>query len=111
MLAMLQRVAERHAITLFEVCVMPDHVHALLSFQRDRHLEYDIMKNFKGASSFYFRKHTNDKTGALWARKKHYKDVTSSKQFINTVKYIHQNPLKEHISQEGRILSLLTADF
>jgi len=99
-------IAKRHDIILHEACAMPDHVHLLVSFEKSRHLENDIVRKLKGGSAHDYNKQYNQE-GAFWARGKHFEDISSEEQFRSTLNYIQQNPSKENIETEGRILSQL----
>ncbi len=110
-LGILHHVSTTHGAELHEACAMPDHVHLILSFMRGRDLNTDIIKKIKGASARYYLKKMNDLDGHLWARGKNHQEITSKKQFMNTLQYIRSNPLRANISPVGRILSVVIADF
>ena len=110
-LHILGTVAHRHSITLHEGACMHEHIHLLVSFDRSRHLETDIVKKLKGASAREFLKKFQSHVPHLWGKKKHFEDVTSEEQFETVIRYIQENPEKDGISSEGRILSQLRIDY
>jgi leucyl-tRNA synthetase len=106
-LRIIDEVAFSHDIVIHEATAMPDHVHLLVSFDEQRHLEKDITKKLKRASSRLFRKSYSFVDKALWGQKKHFEDVTSDDQFTSVLQYIQQNPKEARIDELGRILSAL----
>ena len=89
---------------------MHEHIHLLVSFDRSRHLETDIVKKLKGASARTFLKRFQGHVPHLWGKKKHFEEVTSEEQFEEVIRYIQENPRKDGISSKGRILSDLRMD-
>ena len=110
-LRILGEVAHKHSITLHEATCMHEHIHLLVSFDRSRHLETDIVKKLKGASAHAFLKRFKGHVPHLWGKKKHHTDITSEEQFEELIRYIQENPNKDDISPEGRILSDLRMDY
>jgi leucyl-tRNA synthetase len=106
-LRILEDIARRHDIVLHEAAAMPDHIHLLVSFAEGRHLEKDIVKKLKGASSREFLKKNAFEDGHLWAEKKHFVDVVDKNQFETVIAYIQNNPKKDAIDPMNRILSSL----
>ncbi|MEI8230617.1 MAG: class I tRNA ligase family protein [Candidatus Peregrinibacteria bacterium] len=105
LLSIIDEVAERHVIAIHEACVMPDHLHVLVSFESTRHLERDVAKKLKGASSRQYWKSQGADGGHLWAEGGHFVDVESVEQFQSVVRYLQENPIKASIPSSGRILS------
>ena len=110
-LRILGEVAHKHSIIIHEAACMYEHIHLLVSFDRSRHLETDIVKKLKGASARAFLMRFQGHAPHLWGKKKHYTDVTSEAQFEETIRYIQENPKKDGISPEGRILSDLRMNY
>ena len=110
-LHILGEVAQKHTITLHEAACMHEHIHLLVSFDRSRHLETDIVKKLKGASARVFLKRFQGHVPHLWGKKKHFEEVTSEEQFREAIRYIQGNPRKDGISSEGRILSDMRMDY
>ncbi len=106
LLRILTDVADRHDIAIHEACAMPEHVHLLVTFASDRHLERDIAKKLKGASARIFLKMMSAE-GHLWAEGKHFEDVNTLEQFEATTQYIRNNPTRDALPPHGRVLSLL----
>lgn len=110
-LQILDVVALRHDITIHEAVAMPDHVHLLVSFDAKRHLEQDIVKKLKGASAREFLKKHLYYESHLWGQKMHFEEVDSAEQFEKVILYIRENPVKQGITNENRLLSLLPISF
>jgi len=106
MIKMIGVVAKRHDIILHEACAMSDHVHLLISFQKGRHLEKEIMRKLKGGSAHDFNKQYN-RQGPVWAKGSHFEEVENIEQFESVIKYIQQNPKGSNVQEHGRILSKL----
>ncbi|MFH1670318.1 MAG: class I tRNA ligase family protein, partial [Patescibacteria group bacterium] len=106
-LRILDDVAQRHDIVVHEASAMPEHVHLLVSFAQDRHLERDIVKKLKGSSAREFLQDDEWDSNHLWGEGKHFEDVDSEQQFTKVLKYIQENPSKAHIDPKARILSKL----
>ena len=70
-----------------------------------------MVKKLKGASSFAFLKRFKGHVPHLWGKKKHFEEVTSEEQFEQVIRYIQQNPQKDGIPPEGRILSQLRLQY
>ncbi len=84
---------------------MPDHVHVLVSFDRNRDLMKDVSKKLKGASARSFLKLFSGDVGHLWGEGAHHENVDTQEQFNTTLRYIQENPSRADIAGEGRILS------
>lgn len=110
-LQILGAVSKRHDITLHEAAAMPDHVHLLVSFDRKRVLETDVVKKLKGASAREFLKRFKGAYATLWGEKKHFEEISDLKQFQATVQYIQANPENGKIDPEGRVISHVRAKF
>lgn len=110
-LRILGEAAHSHSITIHEAACMYEHIHLLVSFDRSRHLEMDIVKKLKGVSARKFLMRFNGHVPHLWGKKKHYTDVTSKEQFEEVIRYIQENPGKDGISPKGRILSELRMEY
>ncbi|MBI2636443.1 leucine--tRNA ligase [Candidatus Peregrinibacteria bacterium] len=104
-LRILDVVASRHDIVIHEAAAMPDHVHLLVSFHRDRDLNQDIVKKLKGASAREFLKNTGG--GSLWGEGVHHENVDTQQNFDAVIHYIRNNPPKDSIPVDGRVLSSL----
>lgn len=59
-LRILGEVAHKHSITIHEASCMYEHIHLLVSFDRSRHLEMDIVKKLKGAGARNFLMRFNE---------------------------------------------------
>lgn len=72
--------------------LMPHHLH-LLIIPKDEYTISDIMLFLKKGSSRFIHISENT-TGHLWAKRFFDKGIRSEKELIETVKYIHNNPVK-----------------
>ena len=98
MQVILQRVAERHRITLHELCIERDHIHCFASFPLTLSIAQVLML-LKGASSYEFRKlhRSLRKYKALWSKGKFYRSVGSVtcdavQRYINDTHHTSRQP-------------------
>jgi REP element-mobilizing transposase RayT len=77
---------------LLAFTLMPDHLH-LLMIPKDKYTISDIMLFIKKGSSrvIHIRENT---TGHLWTKRFFDKGIRSEKKLIETIEYIHNNPVK-----------------
>ena len=108
-LRILDETAMRHNITIHEACAMPDHLHLLVSFDRIRDLNTDIIKKLKGASARKFLMTTENTNGSksagLWGEGAHHENIDSVDQFYTILHYIRKNPERAGIDPHDRLLS------
>ncbi len=99
-------VAQRHKIIIHEAAAMPEHIHLLVSFDRNRDLAADVVKKLKGASAHEYLKDFEDDIH-LWGEGCHHENIDSVEQFQNTLQYIQNNPSEAGLDSADRILSKL----
>jgi putative transposase len=74
--AILREAAQRHGITIHELCIEVDHIHCFASFAPTLSIS-TVLGLLKGASSYAFRKKhiALRQYKALWSRGKFYRSV------------------------------------
>jgi putative transposase len=73
-------------------CVMPDHVHLILTCFGKFNLSY-IMKMIKGSFARKVNK-LNNKEGSCWQQRFYDEAIRNEAQLFNQLDYIHMNPVK-----------------
>lgn len=111
MLHIFSKVCFDHEVILHEAAIMPEHVHLLLGFQKEKDIRTEIIGRIKGASSRYFLQKTKDESGKLWGKKYRYNKIESEPEFEKVLQYIRSNPKSAGINSDGRILSEIAAGF
>jgi putative DNA methylase len=83
---------DRDRYRLLEWCIMPNHVHAILSQVEDWTLDR-VVKSWK---SYTARKINEEegKSGALWARDYHDRYIRDEKHLCDARSYVRSNPVK-----------------
>ena len=90
----------------FAYCLMPNHFHFLVRIKATATLQgFQILEGLQGSKyisqqfSNFFNAYTqafnkqNDRKGSLFIPRFNRKKITSEEYLINTVNYIHQNPV------------------
>ncbi len=83
---------------LVGVCVMPDHVHIILSPNDGRTIS-DVMKGIKGVSAREIN-HRRGTIGALWQRESWDRILRSEEEFREKFNYMLMNPVKAGITDD-----------
>ncbi len=83
---------DRDRYRLVEWCIMPNHVHVIVSQVEGKRLDR-IVKSWK---SYTARKinETEDRSGALWARDYHDRYIRDEKHLWDARVYVRNNPVK-----------------
>ncbi len=89
------RSQDRHYYNLHAFCIMPNHVHVLLTLldvEKFSDLS-DVMRKIKGVSAYEINKYLG-KEGSVWAKESYDHLVRNDKEFNRVVDYILDNPVK-----------------
>ncbi len=81
-------------------CVMPDHVHLLLTpwFEGKQWYSLEsILKPIKGVSARMINRHRG-KTGSIWQDESYDRMIRNSREFSSTWQYIEWNPVVQGLS-------------
>ena len=85
---------------LHAAVVMPDHVHALLTPQRDQHGNTfglaEIMQSLKGSSSHSINRALG-RTGRVWQREYHDRSLRMEESARQKAEYICANPVRARL--------------
>jgi putative transposase len=88
-----QRSKKRLALHAF--VVMPDHVHLILTPAPEVSLE-KAMQYIKGGFSFRLKSKID-----VWQRSYDNRRIVDSTDFVERIRYIHQNPVRAHIATQA----------
>ena len=101
MRSILYKVAERHNITIHNLCIEPDHIHCFVSFPPTLSLA-QVTQFLKGGSSYEFRKlHPKMlKYKALWSIGKFYRSIgtvttEAVQRYINDTHHTTRIPISQ----------------
>ncbi len=95
-LDLLQKEAAEHRGEVLAWCLMDNHVHLLLQIGLDDLSE--SMRAINSAYAMYFNKR-HERVGHLMQGRFKSEPVDSDEYLLAVVRYIHQNPEKEHIAK------------
>lgn len=84
-----------YKIKLFAYCLMPDHLHLLLSPGENQVGVLKFMQSFKGKTTHIFWKYGFK--GRLWQKSYHDHIMRSYEDLHETVRYILNNPVRKNI--------------
>ena len=82
----------RHGFYVLGYCLMPNHVHLLLSEPKHQKLE-DTFRALKTQTS---RKLKGDRK-QFWQRRYYDRNIISQTEFVEKLRYIHRNPVVEKL--------------
>lgn len=85
---------ERFSFDLHAYCLMANHTHLLV--EADYEVVPKILQSIKSTYARYYNKRT-DRTGHLFEGRYGSVAIMTSHQYRNTVRYIHQNPVRAGI--------------
>ncbi len=96
----LQHIKNGHAqfYRLIGVCVMPDHVHVILS-PNDNSTISDVMKGIKGVSSREINR-LRGKHGALWQGESWDRILRDEEEFQEKLNYMLMNPVEAGLAED-----------
>lgn len=75
--------------------IMPEHIHLIIQPVGAKNIS-EIMKNIKGSFSRFYNKVNNNK-GSIWQRRFYDKGIRSEQALLETINYIHNNPLRKEL--------------
>ncbi|MCQ2192216.1 MAG: transposase [Paludibacteraceae bacterium] len=81
--------------TIYAYCLMNNHVHLLL--KEDNKCISDIMQIIASSYVFYYNK-KYERVGHLFQERFKSQPVCSFEYFVTLLRYIHQNPVKSHLT-------------
>ena len=87
---------------IYAYSIMPNHLHLLFIPQEQDGKTIslaEIMKMFKGRTARQVNLILN-RSGSLWSREYYDHWVRNSREFVNIVEYIRQNPVKAGLVKE-----------
>jgi putative transposase len=87
--AALERVRRRFDLCVYGYVVMPEHVHLLLNEPRLGTLA-DALKSLKQGVS----RRLVGAAGHFWQKRHYDSNIRDHRQFVETMRYIHRNPVK-----------------
>jgi len=94
------RAKEKMIDFLLAFVVMPEHLH-LLIVPKSKYSISQIMLFIKKGSSrvIHIKENTN---GHLWGKRFFDRGIRSEKELVETIQYIHNNPIKEGLTKERK---------
>lgn len=84
---------------LYSYVIMPDHLHLLV---KPNELGKNISKFMQGVKCFT-KKNVRDifeVKGSIWQKSFHYQIIKHKERFINTIRYIQNNPRKKDLEDK-----------
>jgi putative transposase len=90
----LQNLREKYLFNLYSFCLMPDHFHALIGIGESGMNLGRICGDFKSLST---RKFWQFYQGKLWQRQFFDHVIRNEIDFLETIEYIRQNPVKANL--------------
>ena len=85
-------------------CIMPNHVHILLTLYKNSKSLDKIMKQIKGFSANRINKIRNEK-GSVWQSESYDHIVRDEGEFYRIINYIINNPVKAGLTEDWRAWS------
>ncbi|MBT2556658.1 transposase [Hymenobacter sp. ISL-91] len=79
-------------------CIMPNHVHAVVSLAEDAPLLADTLQRLKGYTALQANKLLN-RTGQFWQRETYDHIVRSGEEMQRVVAYVVNNPVKAGLAE------------
>lgn len=86
---------EKYLFNLYSYCFMPDHFHALIGIGESGMTLGKICGDFKSLST---RKFWQFYDGKLWQRQFFDHVIRNETDFLETIEYIRQNPIKAKLT-------------
>lgn len=84
---------------LLSYCIMPNHVHMMITLLPDAPLLFKIMQNLKRYTALHANKLLN-RTGAFWEEESYDHLVRSKEELYRVLNYILRNPVKAGFVQD-----------
>jgi REP element-mobilizing transposase RayT len=94
-LSALQKCARQFHYSLLVYCLMPDHLHLLISPNDSGVTVSEFVRHFKSRTSFHFKKETK---GPLWQRGFYDHVVRKSEDLQTMADYILHNPVRKGLA-------------
>jgi REP element-mobilizing transposase RayT len=93
------RAKERMIDFLLAFAVMPEHLHLLIIPKNEFTISQIMLFIKKGSSRvIHIKENTN---GHLWAKRFFDRGIRSEQELIETIEYIHNNPLKTRLAAKA----------
>ncbi|HXH69880.1 MAG TPA: transposase, partial [Pyrinomonadaceae bacterium] len=90
---------EKYKFNLYSYCLMPDHFHALIGIGDSEMSLSRICGDFKSLSTRAFWQFYDDK---LWQRQFFDHVIRNEQDFLETVEYIRENPVKAKLAADWK---------
>ena len=101
-------VAKRHPFTTDAICLLPDHIHLLMSLPQNdadysvriREIKRIFTKRYLlavGEPAQRNQSRKNKKEAAIWQRRFWEHTIRNEKDYVNHFNYIHYNPVKHRL--------------
>jgi putative transposase len=88
----------KHGFLLHGYVIMPDHLHILMSVQRDATIS-QIMHDFKSHTAQVINR-TLGRTGVFWQKGFYDHIIRDERDFKKRIDYMHKNPLMSGLVKE-----------
>jgi putative transposase len=85
---------------IFGFVIMPDHFHMIIQPCGDMDLSA-IIRRIKGTFTRFYNLYTG-KSGSLWQKSFYDRGIRSRREFINTLGYMHDNPVRQELIADRR---------
>jgi REP element-mobilizing transposase RayT len=95
-LSALRETAAKYRAAVFAYCLMPDHLHLVVSVPAPQNL-VDFVRHFKQLSSFRLKRLAG-KPIAVWQKRFYDRGLRSEEAFASEVAYVRNNPLAAGIA-------------
>lgn len=101
-LTRLDEYLKKHPVTLLAYCLMPNHIHLLLSQDTEESIEKFIHRLHTSYTMYFNKKY--ERIGAVFQGRFKAKPVATDEYLLHVSRYIHLNPMD--LSVKNRILNL-----
>lgn len=98
LLSSINKVKARKPFDLVAYCVMPDHLHLLITLPENEKDFSQRIHDIKRVTTFALRKTQNNSSLSLWQKRFWEHTIHDEKDLQNCFDYIHYNPVKHGYS-------------
>ncbi len=101
-LTRLKEYLKKHPVTLLAYCLMPNHIHLIISQDDEEPIEKFIHRLHTSYTMYFNKKY--ERVGAVFQGRFKAKPINTDEYLLHVSRYIHLNP--SELSSQGRTLSL-----
>jgi putative transposase len=96
-LAVLQRISDKHNVSVLAYCFMPDHIHFLMH-NAGRSSIVSFTKDFKQLTGFHYKRQTG---AQLWQKSYYDHFLRRDEDVVVVARYIFGNPVRAGLVAEA----------